>query len=82
MTTLREITGLVRSFEYTLMYFTRVPLLPVVSTVAFICPTAPGSRWLELTTAAAQPQEGWTRSMISGSFPALRISNTWLTRVP
>ncbi len=76
MTTLNVITGFVRSLEYMLICFTRGPLLPFVSTLVFICPTAPGSRWLELTTAAVQPQEGTTRSMVSGSFPAFRTVKT------
>lgn len=80
--TLRDKTGLVRSFEYTEMCFTTRPDRPAVSTVALICPVAPGSRWSELTTAAAHPQEGWIFSMIRVSLPTLRTVNTWTTCVP
>ncbi len=37
-------TGRKRSLEYTLTYFKTFPLFPAVSTLAFTCPTAPGSR--------------------------------------
>jgi hypothetical protein len=79
---LNEISGLVRSLEYIVTCFSICPFLLVVSTVAFIWPTAPGSRWSELTTAAVQPQVGWTRSITRVSLPTLLISNTWEACVP
>jgi len=50
------ITGVIRSFVYTVTCFSRYPILPAVSTVTLTCPTLPGSRRLELITAAVQPQ--------------------------
>jgi hypothetical protein len=37
-------TGVMRSFVYAVTCFSRYPILPVVSTVTFTCPTLPGSR--------------------------------------
>lgn len=76
MVMLNETIGLVRSLEYIVACFSMRPLLLAVSTVIFIWPTAPGSRWSELTTAAVQPQVGWTRSITRISLPTFLTSNT------
>lgn len=82
MVMLNVTIGVVRSLEYIVTCFSICPFLLAVSTVAFIWPIDLGSRWSELTTAAVQPQEGWTRLITSVSVPILLTSNTWETCVP
>lgn len=74
MLKVRVSMGLARSFENTVTCFSNRPRLYAVSTVAFTLPTAPGSRWSELTTAAVQPQVEETRSITRGSLPTLFTS--------
>lgn len=80
--TLNMIRGFFGSFEYTLIRLENVPLLPVVDTCALIFPLSSGAMWLELATAAVQPQLEVTFLIINSDVPLLVNSKKCSTTSP